>query len=321
MTANATLPPAAAAWLDKTLERHAESPADRIEPLAVEASTRLFFRVHAGATTRVLMCSPPATENNAAFVAVAELLARHGVGVPDILAHDVDAGLLLLTDLGSRHFGDLYAAGDAQRCLDAAEATLAQLRALPTDAVPDYTPARLSDELDICIDWLVRPTDSALPDALFEPAREGLLANAADQEQVFVHRDFHCRNLLLRADDSVGVVDFQDALIGPEHYDRASLLYDCYWRFDDDTIARHAPSESWRMERLAIQRQLKAVGIFARLASRDDKTTHLRYIDDVLACTISLCARQDSAPLRRLGEWLEATLAPNARRWVAARSC
>ena len=293
-----------------------------LQALQTEASFRQFYRVLGAKRPLVLMESPPAKENNPQFVAVAEAFRGAGVRVPDILAHEEDQGWLLLTDLGSTHFIDAYREGLAEQCLNGAIQTLAQISCVNAPCIPDYTPERLSDELNIFTQWTVdKACDVALPERLFEGVRKTLLDNAADQERVCVHRDFHCKNLLY-SDHAIGVLDFQDALRGPAGYDLASLLHDCYWQFpyaDIDRVLQRLPDSMPPITRraidlLAIQRQLKAVGIFTRLALRDSKTSHLSHIEPVLTRLSRLCS--DYPECRALGDWLRDELTEPALAWV-----
>ena len=143
---------------------------------------------------------------------------------------------------------------------------------------------------------------------------QALVNNTRNQAQCCVHRDYHCRNLLYN-DGQLGIVDFQDALVGPLSYDLATLLYDCYHKFSNQDVVRwrdyylsQAPSQldpisfSKDLEFSAVQRQLKAVGIFSRLDLRDGKPSHLPYIEPVLRQTHDLCMKH--AALEPLAEWL-----------------
>ena len=319
-------------WLDEQLNALALSTQDptSLSALQTEASFRQFYRIKGAKRPLVLMDSPPDKEQNAQFVAVAKAFAGSGIAVPEVLSHNEAKGWLLLTDLGSTHFIDAYRLGKEQECLDAAINTLVTLsspnslgsQATPSEAtiIPPYTQGRLSDELDIFVDWLVVDAcQTSIPYAVFERARKTLLANAANQPQVCVHRDFHCKNLLFNGPGNpVGVLDFQDALMGPAGYDLASLLHDCYWKFPEAFIDRFVdvlPNTSRRaIDLLAVQRQLKAAGIFARLAIRDNKTSHLPHIEPVLANLCELCSRFQE--LAALGDWLATHLTPRAGDWA-----
>lgn len=336
---NTTITPALYAWLQttlaatKALKSTSSKDAPGLQALQTEASFRQFYRVTGASQPLVLMESPPDKEQNPQFVAVANAFTAHNICVPEILAHDEANGWLLLSDLGRTHFIDAYRDGKEALCLQSATKTLAQIAAVSDPAIPLYTSDRLSDELDIFIDWLVVDACKlALPATLFDPVRARLLHNAANQPQVCVHRDFHCKNLLLiespergGTNYDVGVLDFQDALIGPSGYDLASLVHDCYWKFPDAVITQvierqtkqHPEITRRTIDLLAVQRQLKAIGIFARLASRDQKVSHLPYIDPVLNNLIDLCGRY--AELNRLGEWLANELRQPARQWVDAK--
>ena len=276
----------------------------RPEPLLVEASNRHFYRIHTRGShapnTFVVMTSPPDKENNDQFVRLAAVFRAHAVGVPEILAQAETSGYFLLTDLGERHFADVYATDDQDGALAAAVDTLIRIQAVDDPAVPPYEAQRFRDELQIFHEWFVEGwLGEQFPHSDLDPVFEHLVENTQEQQQCCVHRDFHCRNLLYSPNHSgheVGVVDFQDALLGPVSYDLASLLRDCYYRFSEAEIARWRnhylqrtpfdlnPDEfAVHLDLTAAQRQLKAVGIFARLQLRDAKSSHLPHIPAVLS--------------------------------------
>lgn len=296
--------------------------------LTAEASHRQFYRQTTSAgDTLVIMDSPPALERNQAFVDLATVFADAGLPVPNILARDLESGYLLLSDVGDRDLYSAYEAGEQHQALATAIDWLAQLQPVRSPHIPPYSAARLIDELDIFSQWYVQGAltqDS--PAARLSDCFDALVASAIDQPQVCVHRDYHCRNLLFGADGQFGIVDFQDALHGPVTYDLASLLRDCYYRLPESVIAhwrevfrarvapQMAPADFARaMDWMALQRQLKAVGIFARLALRDGKHTHLRHIAPTLSHLASVAARYDA--LAPLSHWL----AEHQALWPAAR--
>jgi len=298
------------------------------EALRVEASHRRFYRVipdpaaTAGAGSRgapsslVVMDSPPDLENNTQFLSLARVFARYGVGVPRVYAHEPVAGWFLLADLGSNHLADVYLTEGPDTVLPAVLNTLHRIQKVRDPAVPEYTAQRFRDELDIFARWFVeaflaRPFPARRLGAIFDL----LVENTREQLQCCVHRDFHCRNLLVTPGGAIGVVDFQDALRGPATYDLASLLRDCYYRFDETDVARwrnaylagtDLPLDAERfpqqLDLMAVQRQLKAVGIFARLHLRDGRPTHLPSIEPVLDQLSDLCDRYPA--LFPLGEFL-----------------
>ena len=280
-----------AAWVERTLGT------DGIElaRLPVEASTRKFFRVSTGVSTFVAMLSPPDTEDNPRFARLTDLFRQHGLRTPRIHAADFDRGMLLLEDLGERDFAAAYAAGEVEAPLGAAIRDLVKLQSVSSEVIPPYTTTRLRDELAIFTDWLIGRFLGLDVPHVFAGVPDTLIEAALSVPQRTVHRDYHCRNLIWRNDHRVGIVDFQDALFGPACYDIASLLRDCYIEFDEARVA------TWRrrffalaaldcdesifnraFDLTAIQRQLKAVGIFARLYLSRGRTSHLGDIVPVL---------------------------------------
>lgn len=293
-----------------------------ISTLRAEASSRTFYRLQAvgrlqatGASA-VLMVSPPDKEQNEQFERLAGVFGSAGIPVPTMLAADRAKGWYLLSDLGSRELGDAYGTAAEAKGLEAALSTLIELQAIKDPAIPPYTQARFTDELGIFREWFAEGLlGAALPGHL-EPVFSLLVERMPSQLQCCVHRDYHCRNLLFDPDSgALGVVDFQDALIGPVSYDLASLLHDCYhdfsarevehwreWYLARTPLALNPDTFAEDMTLTAIQRQLKAVGIFARLKLRDGKTTHLAHILPVLA-SITRLAEPLSA-LAPLSDWL-----------------
>lgn len=306
-------------------------------PLPVEASTRRFFRVmggrggHRHATSCVAMVAPPETEDNARFVRLARTFRAHGLATPAIHAFDQARGFVLMEDLGETDFATAYATHDTGHVLDAAMRTLALLQTLPTEAIPPYTTARFSDELDIFAEWLVERFLGLVVPGHFAAAREVLIDATQSVPSCVVHRDYHCRNLIWRPDGTVGIVDFQDALVGPACYDIASLLRDCYVEFAEADVRR------WRnrfyrlaspacdeavfdraFDLTAIQRQLKAVGIFARLYLSRGRSSHLGDIVPVLRRIAAVGATYPETA--DAAHWLHTDVVPAAEARLAAVS-
>ena len=297
-------------WLETILGGEPE----KIETLQPEASFRSFYRVYRNGRSMVVMDAPPDKEDPARFIKLAGLFAASGVPVPTILAADVGQGFVLMDDLGRRHFVDTYLSGDAQSAIETGISMLHTLQQVPIEAVPPYTRARLADELDLFSQWFLSGLLNTSVAADWASLRQSLIDDLSSQPTVVVHRDYHCKNLLLSASGRLGIVDFQDALAGPALYDVASLLRDCYWRFEEPVIRRglagyleHCPwqfSDPWhQLNRTALQRQLKAIGIFARLHLRDGKSSHLRYIEPVLDHAAFLIRESSAFPA--LGSWLD----------------
>lgn len=317
-------------WVEQSLPiaGAAALPCAALELLPAEASARRFYRVRLGASTFVAMHAPCATADNRRFVALARLLRAGGIRAPEVHAVDFERGFLLVEDLGERDFAAAYRQGETDAALEGAIQALVLLQSLPRGDIPPYTEARFADELDIFAQWLIgKLLASALP-PWFPRLCATLVAATQAVPQRPVHRDYHSRNLIWRHDGTVGVVDFQDALIGPATYDIASLLRDCYHAFDEPTVAK------WRQRYLdlarvgvaedefarafdltALQRQLKAVGIFARLWLRDGRRSHLSDIVPVLR-RIALVAH-GYPETRELAAWIDADVLPMAARRLA----
>jgi aminoglycoside/choline kinase family phosphotransferase len=307
-------------WLDAALASRGERAVAAPAMIVGDASFRRFWRVATPTQQLVAMDSPPATENNAQFVRLSSLFRRSGVHVPEVLAYDLDRGFLLVSDLGDRLYGDVYGSNEAEPAFEAALRTIVRLQRIdnPTALIPPYTTARFIDELGIFTTWFVRGLVSAHPDEpIFATVTRHLIDNVLEQPRACVHRDFHSRNLIWSGSEA-RVVDFQDALWGPISYDLASLLRDCYVRLPEPEIAcrrtrwlelatadgRHFDAERlarW-LDLMAVQRQLKAIGIFARLMLRDGRATHLRHIVPVLDHVSSVCAGYRE--LLPFGEWI-----------------
>ena len=299
-----------------------------LSTLRAEASFRSFYRLKpAAGESVVLMVSPPEKEQNEQFERLASVFGTAGIPVPSILAAEKARGWYLLTDLGSRELSRAYGTSAETAAIEAALATLIRLQAVQDPAVRSYTQARFADELGIFREWFAAAfLGSELPDAV-EPVFLELVARMPGQIQCCVHRDYHCRNLLFDPDSGrFGVVDFQDALIGPVSYDLASLLHDCYHQFSDQQVIHwrnwylaHSPlpldPEAFAedLTLTAIQRQLKAVGIFVRLKLRDGKTTHLEHVLPVLERLSRLAAPLPE--LAPLSDWLAGLDRPD----IAAR--
>ncbi len=321
---------ALSAWLSGVLP----APAAALAPASEDASFRRYFRVtltesvtvpgrQDRAMTLIAMDAPPPQENCGPYVAVARLLTASGVHAPAILAADLDRGFLLLTDLGTRtYLGALDPASATALYGDACAALVRWQLSSREGALPPYDRTLLQRELDLFPDWYIAKhlgaTLTAAQRTTLDQAFEKILANNLGQPAVFVHRDYHSRNLMV-TDPNPGVLDFQDAVYGPVTYDLVSLLRDAYIEWDEerqiDWAVRYWQSaraaglpvggdfaEFWRdFEWMGVQRQLKVLGIFARLFHRDGKDGYLKEMPRVMGYLRGACARyRDLAPLLRL---------------------
>ncbi len=277
-------------WLSTVLPngRHFQ-----LQPLAEAASFRRFYRLQMDNGTAIAMLAAPPREDAARFVRLAHLFRRANVPVPRILAHDATRGFALMEDLGRRRLEDAYREGREDQAVSEAIAHLHTLQRLQPALFPTYTATRMTDELELFRVWYVQGRRRLPMYPGWRKLTADLVQRVANQPTAVVHRDYHCQNLMLDGAGRFGVVDFQDALAGPALYDLASLLHDCYHHFADEDIDRflgmyleHAPfafdNARLLLDLTGLQRQLKALGIFARLSLRDGKDTHLPYIAPVL---------------------------------------
>ncbi|MEO6565315.1 MAG: phosphotransferase, partial [Casimicrobiaceae bacterium] len=259
------------------------------------------------------MDAPPRQEDCRPFVHVAALLHAADVHAPVIFAQDLEQGFLLLSDLGDTTYLDRLNDGTARDLyLDAIDALLRFQQSSREGVLPAYTEALLRRELELFPEWYVgrhrghvlTVTERATLDRVFAL----LIANNLAQPQVFVHRDFHSRNLMVSAPNP-GVLDFQDAVFGPVTYDLVSLLRDAYIGWDEarqiDLAVRYwerareagVPVHEdfgafWHdFEWMGVQRQLKVLGIFARLSHRDGKDGYLKDMPLVMSYLRGACAR------------------------------
>jgi len=300
-----------------------------VAPASADASFRRYFRAtFADGGTRVVMDAPPEHEDCRPFVKVAGLLHDAGVHAPQVLAQDLDRGLLLLTDLGALTYLDALDDSNADALFgDATDTLIRWQRSSRAGVLPAYDDALLRRELDLFPDWYVArhlgQTLTATQREVLEGMFALILGAVRGQPAVFVHRDFMPRNLMV-CEPNPGVLDFQDAVYGPITYDVASLFRDAFVSWGEartlDWVARYWEKakraglpvaadfgEFWRdLEWMGLQRHLKVLGIFARINYRDGKPKYLADTPRFLAYVRHVAARYAAlAPLLRLLDELE----------------
>ncbi|MCX8086706.1 MAG: phosphotransferase [Rhodocyclaceae bacterium] len=314
------------AWLTEVLAGRPFA----LAPASSDASFRRYFRVTLeDGTSHIVMDAPPEHEDVRPWLAVRRLFAEAGACVPALLAEDIDRGFLLISDLGATTYLAALAAGyEADALYRAAIDTLIILqRASRPGLLPAYDRTLLKRELELFPEWYVgkhvplelTSHERAQLEALFER----ILAVNLAEPAVFVHRDYHSRNLML-AGERPGVLDFQDAVFGPISYDLVSLFKDAYVEWPEeqtlDWLARYWEKakkaglpvrpdfgEFFRdYEWMGVQRHLKVLGIFARLYHRDGKDGYLKDMPRVARYLRRACERYgELAPLLRLLDKLE----------------
>lgn len=286
-----------------------------LSPASADASFRRYFRITMNEQTMIAMDAPPQLENCAPFLHAAEVLASANVHVPAILAQDLAQGFLLLSDLGNTTY------------LQALETNPTSVDKLYSDAIdalikiqlisraqifPEYDETLLRRELDLFPEWYItRHLQATLDEKLLRDLAtifSRILENILAQPRVFVHRDYHSRNLMMTTPNP-GILDFQDAVYGPITYDLVSLFKDAYIQWEEERIldwvirywekARKAGlpvatnfSDFYRdFEWMGVQRHLKVLGIFARLYHRDHKDAYLKEMPLVMTYLRKACER------------------------------
>jgi aminoglycoside/choline kinase family phosphotransferase len=312
-----------------------------IAPASADASFRRYFRAtFADGTTRVAMDAPPQHEDCRPFLHVGKLFEDAGTHVPHVYAQDLKQGFLLLSDLGNTTYLQALTQESATRLYGAATDALIQIQlASRENELPLYDEALLRRELNLFPEWYISRhlgvTLSAKQQAKLEEVFVRILANNLAQPSVYVHRDYHSRNLMVVGNPhpnplpkgeganekgnfqpSPGILDFQDAVFGPITYDLASLFKDAYIRWEEEEImdwiirywekARKAGlpvredfGEFYRdYEMMGVQRHIKVLGIFARLYHRDGKDGYLKDMPLVMDYLRRACERYiDLKPL------------------------
>ena len=281
-------------------------------PASSDASFRRYFRYDVvpamqdkvGATL-IAMDAPPERENVPAFIHVAGLLQAADVNVPAIVARDVPNGFLLLSDLGTTTYLARLNVDNAPFMYSDAVDTLIKFQ-LSSEAgvLPEFDRAFVLREMNLFPEWFISKhlgvTMTAEQQKQLDAVFEAITANVLAQQQVFMHRDYHSRNLMWMEHNNPGVLDFQDAVYGPVTYDLGSLLRDAYIQWDEemvlDWVVRYWQSAKkvglpvnpdidsfYRdFEFMALQRHLKILGIFCRLHYRDGKSIYMGDLPTVL---------------------------------------
>ena len=307
-----------------------------IRPASADASFRRYFRIDGDdGHSYIVMDAPQPVEDVRPFIKIAELFAQINLSVPKVLAQDVQQGLLLLTDLGSQMYFDALKDAEANDAthrlyMDAIDSLVQMQSYSQAEVLPEYDRAFLLRELMIFPEWYINQhlgvTLDVEQNASLLKVFDALLANIVAQPQVYVHRDYHSRNLMVMESGNPGILDFQGALYGPITYDLVSLLRDAYLQWDEEKVldwairywekARRAGlpvtpdfDQFYRdFEFMGLQRHIKILGIFARLAHRDGKQAYLKDIPLVMSYVRKTAQRYNILiPLLRLLDVIEDT--------------
>lgn len=320
-------------WLNSIADQY-QLDLQSLTSASSDASFRRYYRLQGGQSTFVVMDAPPTQENNPAFIDIQARLAKTGVKVPQILAYEPMQGFMLLSDLGQQNYYHALQTELDPRALksmyELAIAELIRMQHATTEGLPVYDAQRMLEELTLFEKWYIEqhcqteltPTEKDNLTKLFKT----LVNDNVQHGAVLVHRDFHSPNLMMPTDHSLqpGIIDFQDAVVGPITYDLASLVMDArhtwseeqqldwairYWQaahhaglaIDTDFAQFHRAYE-W----MSVQRNLRILGVFSRLAIRDDKPHYLAHIPRVNQYLRQVFVRyEDFNVLRRLFDRLE----------------
>ncbi|WP_448546440.1 aminoglycoside phosphotransferase family protein [Thalassotalea fusca] len=270
-----------------------------IEALDGDAGFRRYFRIHVNGKCYIAVDAPPDTCNNPSFVDIAQRMRAVGVKTPAIHHVDKDKGWFCLEDFGNELLIQSLNEASLAPVYQDAFGPLLQFSRIDTQQLPYFDEAFIVRELDIFSEWLLDKhlgiSLTALQDSAWQQCQSLLVTSALAQPQQFMHRDYHSRNIMRCADSSLGIIDFQDAVLGPITYDIVSLLKDCYvkWprqqvldlystyleQLDSELVANYSKQQwiKW-FDLMGMQRHLKASGIFARLHHRDNKSHYLKDI-------------------------------------------
>ena len=299
-----------------------------------DASFRIYHRLFLKNKTYIVMDAPPEQEDCKLFIKITKKLHACNVNVPVIHNVNIEDGFLLLSDLGD----DLYLDKLSDSTIydlysDAINALVNIQNSANIGGLDEYDKNLLKSEMNLFTEWLI---EKHLQIELKEAQRKDLIklfdllvANAEQQPKVFVHRDFHSRNLMVTKENNPGIIDYQDAVYGPISYDLVSILKDCYIKWPQEEINKwvdfylnklHEDKSKFKIERdefvrwfdlMGVQRHLKASGIFARLSHRDGKQNFLEDIPRTLSYILDL--KDTYKELEQICIMLEELIIPKLR--------
>ncbi len=284
-----------------------------LEPASADASFRRYFRARSPDGAAICMDAPPDKEDITPFIDITRRLEATGVHAPQILAQNLLDGFLLLEDLGSTHFLSQLGPENVQNLYADALQALLQFQQADCNHLPAYSERTLRTEMALMPEWFLKThlgfSDDEIPHELIAHTFEALIEEAVGQPVAFVHRDYHSRNLMITQENSPGIIDYQDAVIGPATYDLVSLLRDCYVVWPQSQVEWWV--ECFRKEAISagvlppvdqhsflrwfdlmgLQRHIKVLGIFARLNHRDGKPGYLDDLPLVLSYVLHVGAK------------------------------
>lgn len=274
-------------------------PDASIEVASADASFRRYFRVIHKGKTSIAMDAPPEQEDCTPFVDMTGRLLKAGIHAPKVIKQNISQGFLLLEDLGDMPYLNVLNNESADNLYGSALQTLIKIQQADTTGLPEYDEKLLLNEMHVMPEWFLKThlgiTPTAEQQKVIDRAFAVIATLTLQQPQVFVHRDYHSRNLMLIGEntDAPGVIDYQDAVLGPISYDLVSILRDCYIQWPLEKISKWAFEYKEQAEKaglmdkvpdatfiqwidiMGLQRHIKVLGVFTRLNHRDGKTNYL----------------------------------------------
>jgi len=297
-----------------------ERPSATLAPASADASFRRYFRVLDSGNSWIAMDAPPEKESLDSFIDITHRLLQADIQAPDIHQQSLEHGFLLLSDLGRTPYLDVLNSNTADAMYHDAVTALVKVQQADITGLPTYDAALLQQEMSLFPEWFLGThLDITLSEAEQKDLNDifnCLIESAQQQPQVFVHRDYHSRNLMVTEQQNPGVIDYQDAVLGPVTYDLVSLLRDCYIAWPEHQVrawvqqyqalaTEQSIIEAVDMDTfyqwfdwMGLQRHLKVLGIFARLSHRDGKQAYLNDLPLTLSYVLSVAKRYpEMAPL------------------------
>jgi len=306
---------------------HQKWPEASFEVASADASFRRYFRITHEGRTSIAMDAPPDKEDCAPFIDVTQRLLNANVHAPAIIRQDLEQGFLLLEDLGSKDYLDYLNQESAEQLYGDAMHALLNIQQADSKNLPEYDADFLMLEMQYMPEWFLQTHLNIHPNnqqqQKIDQCLGNIVARVLEQPQVFVHRDYHSRNLMLTDHKNPGVIDYQDAMLGPLTYDLVSLLRDCYIQWPNNQVESWVIDFKKMLEKrdvcsvvsdetfiewfdyMGLQRHIKVLGIFARLNHRDGKSNYLNDLPLTLEYMMQIAHKYpDTQPLYDLFiEW------------------
>lgn len=319
-------------WIKKLFP----SDSFKIIPASKDASYRSYYRLFIKNETYIIMDAPPVYINLSSFIDITKRLKECKVNVPKIFELNLKQGFLLLSDFGNELYLNNLNQGNADKLYENAILNIINIQFhADTKNIPLYDSSKLYSEMNLFIDWLLKKyleLDISHEKDYLDEVFHILAVNALDQPQKFTHLDYHSRNLMILPEQSLGVIDYQDAVKGPLTYDLISLLKDCYIKWSKqkidawvnfylENLQEEKPNfcfdrkkfQRW-FDLMGVQRHIKASGIFARLALKDNKHGFLKDIPRTLSYISDL--EPNYKELRPLCLFINKTILPRLEKML-----